>query len=92
MKVLITKRQSSLKNKNKFVIAIWAGVSSFPARTKRLLRRLVKLQSLVAKCCKMRKIYIALQSLKILYTFVPLVEIPTTFFFVIQKYTKFANL
>ena len=30
--VLITKRQSSLMGKNKFVIAIWAGVSSFPAR------------------------------------------------------------
>ena len=32
MKVLITKRQSSLMGENKFVIAIWAGVSSFPAR------------------------------------------------------------
>ena len=35
--VLITKRQSSLMGENKFVTAICAGVSSFPARTKRLL-------------------------------------------------------
>jgi hypothetical protein len=40
-----TKRQSSLMCENKFVITIWAGVSSndalpSPARTKRLLRRL----------------------------------------------------
>jgi hypothetical protein len=45
VKVLITKRQSSLMGENKFVIAILAGVSSNDAlsslaRTKRLLRRL----------------------------------------------------
>ena len=45
-KVLITKRQSSLMGENKFVIAIWAGVSSFPARTKRLLRRLGYMESM----------------------------------------------
>ena len=45
MKVLITKRQSSLMGENIFVLTIWAVVSSndalySPARTKRLLRRL----------------------------------------------------
>ena len=45
MKVLITKRQSSLMGENIFVLTIWAVISSndalySPARTKRLLRRL----------------------------------------------------
>ena len=40
--------------------------------------KLVKLQSLVAKCCKIRK-YIALQTLQILYTFVLHAEIATIF-------------
>jgi hypothetical protein len=41
--------------------------------------KLVKLQNLVAKCCKAWKIYIALQSLQILYMFVLRVEIVTIF-------------
>ena len=58
-----------------------------------------KLQSLVAKCCKMRK-NIAMQSLQSLYTFVLRAEIATTFgpkMVAISArntkvgYTKFAN-
>jgi hypothetical protein len=56
--------------------------------------KLVKLQSLVAKCCKMENI--ALQSSQILYTFALRAEIPTTFRPKMvarnTKYTKFATL
>ena len=41
--------------------------------------KLVKLQSLAAKCCKRNVENIALQSWQILYTFVLRTEIPTTF-------------
>ena len=41
--------------------------------------KLVKLQNLVAKCCKTWKVYIVLQSLPILYMFVLRAEIVTVF-------------
>ena len=45
-------------------------VGKFITTALKSVLKLVKLQNLVAKCSKMRKIYIALQSLRILYTFV----------------------
>ena len=70
---------------------------SFTTARKSMLK-LVKLPSLVAKCCKIRK-KMRLRSLQILYTFVLRLpqngRLPVNFrhfvVSVIQKYTKFAN-
>jgi hypothetical protein len=53
--------------------------------------KLVKVQSYVAKCCKMRKIIIALQYLQILCSFVLRAEI-TTIFGPLQGYTVFSAI
>ena len=59
-------------------ILIWAGRAKSNTTARKSILKLVKLQSLVAKCCKMRK-KIALQIQQILYTFGLRAEVCTTF-------------